>query len=298
MVINTNIDAMRGARYLRDSQDMLGKSLARLSSGDKIMQPSDDAAGLAVSEKMMAQKKRLGAAETNVQNAISFVQTAEGQMKSMSRVLTRMSELTMLAKDVTKNAEDIDLYNLEFNSLKDQLRVTIGGRWSPTETVQNPIGTFNGVSLFTPQASGALQVTIGEQAGQTLSIGNINLAAFDASGALQDTAFATLLYKHPTDASYNLSVSSDGARQLMIDAIQQLATERASLGAVQSRLELASQQLTIQQENLEQAISRIRDVDIASETTQYARYQILVQSGTAMLAQANQLPQSVLRLLQ
>src|SRR6185436_17931604 len=126
-VINTNIQAIAGARNLNHSQEMLGRSLNRLSSGSKIVNPSDDAAGLAVSEKLDAQNLRVRAASTNVQNAVSYVQTADGFMSGMTKILSRMSELAILAKDVTKNSTDIDLYAQEFIALQDQLRATIGG---------------------------------------------------------------------------------------------------------------------------------------------------------------------------
>lgn len=283
MVINTNVHATASSRYLGESNSMLGKSLARLSSGNKIVNSSDDAAGLSVSEKMDAQRSRVDAAYTNVQNAISYVQTADGFLSSMSKILTRMSELTMLAQDVTKNTEDIDLYNEEFVALKNQLRSSIGGSYTNNAT---PLGTYNGISLFTN--SGTLQVTIGEAAGQSMSIGGIDL-----------TGTGTAMYQLILTATQGteISVSSTDARANVINAIGELATERARLGANQSRLEVASATLQVQSENLEAAISRIRDVDIAEETTRYARYNILVQSGTAMLAQANQMPQSVLRLL-
>ena len=275
MVINTNIHAISASRNLADSQALLGKSLARLSSGSKIVQPSDDAAGLAVSEKLDAQGARIQAARTNVQNAVSYVQTADGFMKSMTKVLTRMSELTMMAKDVTKNTEDIALYDTEFQALKEQLADTIGlGAGSS-------LGTFNGIELFGPNPGG-LTVTIGEASDQVMTIGETNLQ--DAT-----QPFAQLLAA-ATDVT-------DSAA-LVTSAIQQIATERATLGASQSRLEVAGAQLVVQNENLEAAISRIRDVDVAEESTRLAKASILVQSGTSMLAQANAVPQTVLKLLQ
>ncbi|MEZ5277740.1 MAG: flagellin [Opitutaceae bacterium] len=275
MVINTNIHAISASRNLADSQALLGKSLARLSSGSKIVQPSDDAAGLAVSEKLDAQGSRIQAARTNVQNAVSYVQTADGFMKSMTKVLTRMSELTMMAKDVTKNTEDIALYDTEFQALKEQLADTIGLGSS------SPLGTFNGIELFGPNPGG-LTVTIGEASDQVMTIGETNLQ--DAT-----QPFAQLL-------AGSTDVTNSAA--LVTDAIQQIATERATLGASQSRLEVAGAQLVVQNENLEAAISRIRDVDVAEESTELAKASILVQSGTAMLAQANAVPQTVLKLLQ
>ena len=282
MIINTNLSAGAAANNLNHSQEMLSKSLARLSSGSKIVQPSDDAAGLAVSEKLDAQGRRLDAANTNVQNAMSYIQTADGFMASMSQVLTRMSELTMMAKDVTKNPGDIALYQTEFSALQQQLQDTVSGSGGTT-----PLGTFNGIQLFGPNPAG-LTVTIGEAAGQTMTIGQTNL---------QTGALSTLLTQ-TTPPAFDVSVTDPNASSDVINAVQQVATERATLGASQSRLDQVSTTLQVESQNLTAAISRIRDVDVAQESTQYAKNNILVQAGTAMLAQANQLPQSVLKLLQ
>jgi flagellin len=258
---------------------MLSRSLARLSSGSKIVKPSDDAAGLAVSEKLQAQNARLLAANTNVQNAQSYVQTADGFLKSMNQMLSRMSELTAMAKDVTKNESDIDLYDAEFSALKEQLLSTIG------DGASTPLGSFNGISLFGPNSTG-LVVTIGESNNHTMTIREINLR--DAVGAVAQLV----------SLAGSTSFDVRNAGEIVVSSIQQIANERATLGAAQSRLEIASAQLQVQYENLEAAISRIRDVDVAQEATAMAKAQILVQSGTAMLAQANSVPQSVLRLLQ
>ena len=289
-VINTNIQAIAGARNLNQSQEMLGRSLTRLSSGSKIVNPSDDAAGLAVSEKLGAQGKRVRAATTNVQNAISYVQTADGFMGGMTKILSRLSELAILAKDVTKNSSDVALYQQEFSALQDQLRATIGGTTAEiggTANVDTPLGAFNGITLFGSNASG-LTVTIGQAIGQEMTIADSNLRVGGMLAIIeQDSSGAYTL--DSTDADSILKIT---------DAIQHVAQQRASLGAAQSRLELASSNLQVEYENLSSAISRIRDVDVAEESTQFAKYNILVQSGTAMLAQANQTPKSVLQLLQ
>ena len=289
-VINTNIQAIAAARNLNHSQEMLGRSLTRLSSGSKIVNPSDDAAGLAVSEKLDAQNRRVKAATTNVQNAISYVQTADGFMSGMTNILSRMSELAILAKDVTKNATDVSLYQEEFRALQDQLRATIGGPTSEiggSADVDTPLGAFNGITLFGANSAG-LTVTIGQAVGQDMTIPQSNLR----DGAMLD------IITQDADGAYALSVTDADAIGKITAAIQDVATERASLGASQSRLELAARTLQVEYENLGAAISRIRDVDVAEESTQYAKFNILVQSGTAMLAQANQTPQSVLKLLQ
>ena len=267
MVINTNTAAQSSARNLVVSSNMLARSLARLSSGSKIANPADDAAGMAVSLRLDAQVSRTNAARANVGNAISFTQTQDGYLTKIGKALERMSELSIMSQDVTKSDADRSLYNSEFTQLA--AFVTTSGTKD-----------FNGVSLF---SSSSLPVTI-DSDGSTFSMSGINLAASTyttatASGIGTTTAAATAL----------TNVKA---------AITQLATDRASIGASQSRLNFTSDQLAISKENLDAASSRIRDVDVAEESTQYARYNILVQSGTAMLAQANQLPQSVLRLLQ
>ncbi|PTX90931.1 flagellin [Opitutus sp. ER46] len=286
-VINTNIEAISAARNLNRSQEMLGRSLNRLSSGSKIVNPSDDAAGLAVSEKLDAQNMRVKAATTNVQNAISYTQTADGFMSGMTKILARMSELGMLAQDVTKNSTDVALYQKEFSALQDQLKQTIGDGTAGS----TPLGQFNGITLFgsdsTNNSGAGLTVTVGQAVGQTMNIPQINLRDGDM-GAIIATDSA---------GNYTLSLASTDAIASITAGIQDVAGERASLGASQSRLELASSTLQVEYENLSSAISRIRDVDVAEESTQFARYNILVQSGTAMLAQANKTPQSVLQLL-
>ncbi len=289
-VINTNITAIAASRNLNASQEMLGRSLSRLSSGSKIVNPSDDAAGLAVSEKLGAQTRRIKAAVTNVQNTISYTQTADGFMSGMTKILSRLSELAILAKDVTKNTTDIALYQQEFTALQDQLRATVGGTTAEiggTAGITAPLGAFNGITLFGSNGAG-LTVTIGQAVGQEMIIGDSNL---------RDGAMGGIITQSSSGA-YSLAIDSSSAIGDITAAIQDVATERASLGASQSRLELAATTLQVEFENLGAAISRIRDVDVAEESTQYAKYNILVQSGTAMLAQANQTPRTVLQLLQ
>jgi flagellin len=203
-----------------------------------------------------------------------------------------MSELAILAKDVTKNDTDIDLYSQEFHALQDQLRATIGGTSADiggAADISTPLGAYNGISLFGSAATGTgLTVTIGQAVGQEMTIPSSNLRDGDMLAIIgQDSG-----------GLYTLDLTDSGAIGAITDAIQDVATERASLGASQSRLELAATTLQVEFENLSSAISRIRDVDVAEESTQFAKFNILVQSGTAMLAQANQTPKSVLSLLQ
>ena len=268
MVINTNTHAMAAAGNLQTSESMLGKSLARLSSGSKIVNPADDAAGLAVSMRLDSQIARLGAARSNVGNAISFTQTQDGYLKKISKALDRMSELSILAQDVTKGPNDLLLYDAEFQQLSEYL-TSAGDK------------DFNGVSLF---SGNVLNVTIDSE-GNTFDMQGIDL-------------LGNPLYAAVTSSDVTTSANALLALAAVKNAINELAGQRATMGAYQVRLNFSSEQITVSKENLSAASSRIQDVDVAEESTQVARYNILVQSGTAMLAQANTIPQSALRLLQ
>jgi flagellin len=267
MVINTNTHAMAAASNLQSSESMLSKSLARLSSGSKIVNPADDAAGLAVSMRLDAQISRINAANRNVGNGISFTQTQDGYLKKMSKAFDRMSELSILAQDVTKSDADRSLYDQEFQQLYAYF----------TSAASKD---FNGVSLF---STTPLNVTIDSEGG-TFTMNGIDLAA----------AAYTPLASSDVTTTANAMTALANVRA----AINQLATDRATIGAYQTRMNFTSEQLVVSKENLSAATSRIKDVDVADESTQFARYNVLVQAGTAMLAQANTLPQSALRLLQ
>jgi len=266
MVINTNISAQSSARLLSDSTNMLAKSLARLSSGSKIASPEDDAAGLAVSMRFDAQINRINATKVNVTNAVSFAQTQDGFMSKVSKALDRMSELSILSQDVTKSDADRALYQKEFSKLGAYI---------------NDLATkdFNGVSLF---GGANLNVTTDSE-GNTFTMDGVNLTAGTYSTATAGTVATTA---GATTALTNVKA-----------AITLLATDRATVGANVTRLTYTNEQLGVLRDNLSAANSRIKDVDVAEESTSFARYNILVQAGTAMLAQANATPQSALRLL-
>ena len=262
LVINTNTAASAAAVNLNNNSSMLQKSLARLSSGSKITAPSDDAGGLAVSMKMEAAIRRTDAANTNVANAISFLQTQDGGLKTAGQVLNRISELKTLSSDVTKSASDIANYDTEFTALKAQLT-------SIATT------TFNGVAMY---GGGTLSVGTSEDGTQTLAITKSDLA----TNVTAITGAANL-------AAVTVALATT--------AITNVATSRAQNGADSSRLSFSADLLTVNRTNLEAANSRIVDVDVASESTKLARNNILVQASTAMLAQANASSQSVLTLL-
>ena len=464
MVINTNVEAQRTASHLMVSQNQLAKSLARLSSGSKIINPSDDAAGLAVSARLESQIRRLDSVLTNLGNAMSLTQTQDGYIQSIDSAFTRMSELAMMAQDNTKQASDRALYNEEFQQLMAYVRdskdkdfngvklfdgssvditidadgntftiggvnldaavysdaleeqswkigssdiwktskagyivnddvwkleteahklnqhlyynddLTAGNRWSTTDnSAAGPpattghkllAGTFvrvdaggnggdgDGPVKEAPPTATSTTFNAGDFTTVDLSVaanGNGGFTAVTHHTAIVKDSFigsepvgnGDLENQHrkPVSKGYYVSVSpilsnedtaatviasgtevstlqdlsavatdiggvnlktvvgAKAALTKIVDALSQLHLDRAGLGAIQSRIEFTNGQLTTSKQNLSQAKSRITDVDVAEESTEYARQQILVQSGTQMLREANNLPRTALELL-
>jgi len=412
MVINTNVQALQTANNLNTSSNALAKSLSRLSSGSKIIAPSDDAAGLAVSSRLESQLKRLDAAINNVVNAVSFTQTQDGFLKTIDKAFRRMSELAMFAQDSTKSASDLTLYSQEFTQLQDYVSQSVKQTFNSVKlfsatplavTIDSSGTTFDmapidlgkteytsslniakslsnaNISNIARLSGGKIQLTVTDAEyakmakGGSLTLAGLTTATltggssatdisslngtFDIQNAfkagslniieLDGSAGGTTVLGTPTTftttssatppvvttgvtsfvegttasagvaittghltgslatglaAKTGLDITSVPRAQASLtrirNSIDKLAQDRASLGAVQSRLNFTNEQLTVTKENLSAAISRIADVDVAEEATSYARYQILVQSGTSMLAQANKMPQSALQLLQ
>ena len=268
MVINTNYSALSSGRQLGESQGMLNKSLARLSSGSKLVNPSDDAAGFAVSARFDAQINRTQAAVDNIGNAVSFSQTQDGYLKKVARALDRMSELSILALDETKSDTDRGLYNNEFTKL---------GAFVTASSTRD----FNGVSMF---GGNVINVTVNSEGTSSFAYSAVDLAA--------NTSFTAA-----TGSTITTTTLATTALTNVKKAINQLATDRATVGANQAALNMYQEQLGVSKDNLTAANSRIKDVNVADESTTFAKYNILVQAGTAMLAQANASPQSALRLL-
>ncbi len=286
---NINVNTLNDARLLDRNQDLLGRSLSRLSSGSRIVNPSDDPVGISTSEKLSAQNKRVQAARVNIQNASSYVQSAVGFLGGMGQLVSRMSELALFAKDGMKNAEDIALYQVEFEQLQQQLRTTIGGtpaQIGGTVTINRPLGSFNGNVLFGPNAGG-MTVATGQRAGENLNIPETNLRA----GAMLE------LYRQDGAGNFTMRVTDADARTKIIAGLDDLADKHGTLAAIGARLEYAGERLVTEGENLEAAVSRITDVDVAAESTRLGKHQMLAQAGTAMLSQASQAPRSVLKLL-
>jgi len=283
VVINTNTAASSAAYNLSNTNVNLQRSLNRLSSGSRINSSFDDAGGLAVSMKMSASIRRTEATQANVQNSISFLQTQDGVLKTADKVLNRMSELATLAQDVTKSSSDLSLYDTELNVLKNQLNLMLSEK-------------FNGISLFSGGASAGsagldsattMTVVTSHDGAQTVGITQADLEFISFSAGTTDS----------TGMDISSFANATAAVSTIQTAIQNLATIRANNGAEQSRLTFAGDMLAVNKTNLEAANSRIIDVDVADESTKLARFNILQQAGTAMLAQANQATQSILRLI-
>ena len=274
VVIGTNTAASVAANNLAYSTSMLQNSLNKLSSGSKIVSPSSDAGGLAVSMKLSATANRDGDLQNNVADTNSYLQTQDGALQVAGSILDRMSQLETLYQDPTKNSSDLANYDSEFTQLQSELT-----------TLTNQ--SFNGVSLFST-------------GGSSLSVYTTNdLSTTNAVSISQQQLGSTSTGIGAITASGISSLGSSGLGGLatITTAIQNVATMRAVNGAEQSRLNFASSLLTTNQTNLQAANSAIADVDVAQETTNLAKWNVLVQAGTAMLTQANQSAQIALKLI-
>jgi flagellin len=269
VVINTNTPASLAAYNLSNTNVNLQRSLNRLSSGSRINSSFDDAAGNAVAMKMNASIRRTDATLANVNNAVSFLATQDGVMKNADKILNRISELATLAQDVTKTTTDLTLYNDEVQVLQQQLNLMLNEE-------------FNGIALFGAGGAADMTVVTSHDGAQTVGITQSDF-----------TTLAGVVDGYDV-SSYTGAVAAVTGIQ---NDIQTLANYRSVNGAQQSRLTFAADMLSINKVNLEASVSRIQDVDVADESTKLARYNILQQAGTAMLAQANQSTQSILRLI-
>jgi len=266
--IGTNIGALNASFYLTLNNESLTKSIRRLSSGSRLADPSDDAAGVAVSGKLDATVRRLQAAAEGSQNLISFAQTTDGFLKSIQEMLTRMSELSQRATNGAFGSQDRANYSVEFEILKSQI----------AKIASN--ATFNGATLFPAVAT---QVTV----------------AINADGNTDTFALKTMTVA--TDLG-SVSISTVDAAiaaiPLVNSAIATITTRRAEVNSDISKFNFHIFNIRTERINVEAANSRIKDLDVASESTQLAKANILLQASTAMLAQANTSQQVVLQLLQ
>ena len=313
LTINTNPAAIRASFNLSKNHNNLQNSLTRLSSGKRITKPSDDAGGLAVSMKLSASINRMSASIANIQNAVSFGDVQDGALQSAARIVDRMAELKSLSLDVMKSASDVANYDTEFGALQRQL-YQVGAE------------TFNGVSLFATTNEAGTAAEFGKavgantmsvftssegSAGSKVSVSKsllLSAVSFDydaatAAGREAAVAYASNINSTGNDRtlaaeseaeSLNLSQVSIG---LLTTALENIATLRASNGATSARLAFSEDHLRLSKANLEAANSRIMDVDVAQESTQLAKFNILAQASAAMLSQANSTQNTALMLL-
>jgi flagellin len=275
--ILTNVASMNAQRNLTGTQAALNNSIARLSSGMRINNASDDAAGLGISENLKADLRSLSQASRNANDGVSMSQVAEGSMNEIQGIVTRMRELSVQSANQTLGATERGYIQTEFGELRNEInRIS-----SVTE--------FNGQKLIDGSASAGLSFQIGihNTANDRISMQITRLTT--------STLGSTSL--HLASASLSTATNARAAIGTFDAAIQQLSTARAKVGAVQNRMQVTVSNLAVAHENLSAANSRIRDVDVASETSSLTKSQILSQAGLAVLSQANQLPNSALSLL-
>ena len=379
MVLNTNIQALKTSSFLSVNTANLAKSLSRLSSGSKIVTPSDDAAGLAVSTRLASQIARNEVAYSNVTNAVSFTQTQEGLLATIDKALRRMADLSIFSQDSTKSLSDLGLYSKEFGELQEFIAKSIEQKFNginlfSSESLSLAVNedgsiyklgavnltdikyqnVLNKPEVFTSPStmavatdSGLKTITLTVSAddykkalkSDSLTLSNLGLTSGAPSGSnaarlqlmngtytikgvnsinntitLDASGSPSSIYGSSVNLSVSLVSGTNAEFKTGFDittperaqsaltrvkfAIDSIAQTRASLGAVQSRLTMTNEQLRTTNENLSAATSRITDTDVADESTSYAKLQILIQSGTSMLAQANKMPQYALQLLQ
>jgi len=271
--IQNNVEAFNAHRQLTQTSNKAAKAMERLSSGYRVNRASDDAAGLAISEKMRAQIGGLAQAQRNAQDAVSLVQTAEGALTEVHSMLQRIRDLKVQHSNATLDSTDKAAIEAEVAQLATEI---------------NDIATktqFNGIELF---SGDEVTFQVGANASDTIAMTLTDITAEDSVADIIALA----------GGGFDIALSGSADGDTDIDkAIQEISAVRANFGAVQNRLEHRLNNLATYQENLVAAESRIRDVDMAQEMVNFSKLQILQQAGTAMLAQANQAPQGVLSLL-
>lgn len=292
MRINTNTAAMNTYSRLTQANGARGNSMAKLSSGLRINKAGDDAAGLSISEKMKNQISGLNQATRNAQDGISLIQTAEGALNETHSILNRMRDLTVQAGNETNSPDDLQAIQDEF----DQLTTEITRIGNSTK--------FNGTTLLDGELSVSLQ--IGANSGETISITVGDMRADELGDEETKLSAITFTGRAAVEADADAGIeaadaveatSTSDALDSIDAAIKSVSEQRSNLGATQNRLEHTINNLTTTKENLSEANSRIRDVDMAEEMMEFTKNNILSQASTAMLAQANQMPQGVLQLL-
>jgi flagellin len=272
MTINTNVVSLNAQRNLNMSQSSLSTSMQRLSSGLRVNSAKDDAAGMAIAERMNAQVKGMNVAVRNANDGISLAQTAEGALGKVGDMLQRMRELAVQSANATNSSADRDNLQAEYLQLGEEITRTIDST------------KFNGLAVLSADA-GALAFQVGADSADQVTITTNDLSGGDIADAVAETIDGT---------DNTASLAAIDAIDL---ALTELNTERSNLGAAQNRFESIVSVLQVSAENQSAARARIMDADFATETANLSRAQILQQAGSAMVAQANQLPQQVLALL-
>jgi len=281
MIINHNVSAMFANRMLSQQNQNVTSNISKLSSGLRVNKAADDASGLAVSEKLRGQIRGLNQAERNLQSGVSFIQTTEGYLQETQDILHRFRELSVQAANGIYTEEDRMQIQVEVSQLVDEInRIASHAQ-------------FNGMNMltgrFSTDGADAMQFQVGANMDQSERVYIATMTA--QSLGLQGMQGTSDSLSISTPESANLSIG------VLDSALRVVSKQRADLGAYQNRFELASAGVANAAENLQAAESRIRDVDMATEMVDYMKNQILVQAGTAMLAQANTQSQSVLQLL-
>ena len=283
--INTNLVSLNAQRNLNTSQASLSVSMQRLSSGLRVNSAKDDAAGLAIAERMHTQVRGMNVAMRNANDGISLAQVGEGALGKVSDIFQRMRELAVQSANGTNTAQDRDSLNQEFVQLGQEVTRTLGGT------------QFNGLSILSTTDASVFQIG----ANSNTNIDQLTVAAFDWTTNTDITGVVGSAVISGTDMPVMQITDTAGAQAALSgidDAINAVNSQRAEFGAVQNRFENVISNLMVAAENQSAARSRIMDADYAAETANLSRAQILQQAGNAMVAQANQLPQQVLSLLQ
>ncbi|WP_404423600.1 flagellin [Nibricoccus sp. IMCC34717] len=277
------------AAFVGRVRDLQGRALNRLGTGNQAATPSDNPTGTGLIEKMTAQNRRIEAAKINVQNATSLTQSMDGFLQGMAKLITRMSELAQAARDPSKNAADNALYRTEFRSLQDQLRTTVGGTVAEiggTQGIADPLGKFNGIALFNAKPGGTI-VLVGKNSTDQLVIPETNLRTGSFLSMIQQDASGNFLF----------DIADPTANTVLAAALDQVTDSESTVGSTRAGLDLVSGRLIKESEGLESSVSKIRDVDIAKESSRLAKFNMLTQTSTAMLSQASAAPKEILQLL-
>lgn len=325
IVVNTNSSATSASHNLSRANDSLRKSLERLSSGKRINNASDDAGGMAVAYKLDSRVSRTGAILQNTQNALSYLQVQDGAMESVGKMVNRMSELRVMAQDVTKNSSDIENYSKEFIELQSQLQQVKEEKFNgislfatESDTLGNGGASVTDGGTYTPSSASAVNYdkysrtlytnASGQASDGSISLNVINLEFVLSIGALSGVGNGTnvdLGGFGNTASTGGVNIGADGFISSILHVsvgqftavIEKIADMRAENGAEQNRVVSSLEMLQSNLTNIEAAYGRIVDTDVALESTRFARHNVLVQASAAMTAQANQLTNVALQLL-